>query len=157
MPNTARELAEGLLGKTAERLWLRDLEFCRLSRWRQSNYISGVAVAVAETDSGTYVVTESVSTFERFVHECKVDLSDVPTALDLIRDVIPGTRRILFEDPDGLIRDLYGNDWDDPKYEDNNLIFFCDHAERGIIERWTVSTDRVVVDDVGEGYFALNM
>lgn len=157
MSDKERILAEEALGGATRFLWRKQVGDCFISSWEQSTVDPAFHVVVARSPQGMFVASRDKTSFERFIRESNLDTSNVSEAIHLIGSILPGTRRILFKDPIGEFREKYKCDWRVPEFKDGALTFFCNHGERGIVERWTIKDGQVLVDDFAKGEFMVHL
>ncbi len=122
-----------------------------LQIWAQALMRPARKVAIFEGEDGSMIVTSrSLSSFEKFLRASRPDLENERSFLLIFGKAMPGRRAPALEESDVL--EKHKEIWRPPRFDGDQLVFFCINYETGMFERVVVSSDhRISLTEVGRG------
>lgn len=149
---TSESFAKEKLGGEVSLVWERLLKGKVYSRWERVGVLPVESCTVGVDDeTGPYAITDGIGSLQRFILAANHQFKDVESSITLLKDLLPNSKRLLIDDPDGFTRQFIGGNWKSPFMENGLITFYCNDSERGIVERWTIDEFQLKVEYVAEG------
>jgi hypothetical protein len=119
-----------------------------LSVWSRSDVLPRHRIALLEAETEVFIITRSLSSFEKMLRLTRPDLSDVELIGRLLRKAAPSNRVPLVERESPHILPKYRAIWHPPSLEEGRLVLFCNDFKKGKFEQVTIDSDYLVEVDV---------
>lgn len=124
---------------------------CRLSVWERTIPYPPITATVCEDSNGAFLVSENVTSLQRFFSKCGLPMSSVEHFCGLLVDILPMNWRLLPILNAGSPC-LHLEDYPSPELDGRTLIFFCnDYMTGKVIRCSVVDLNALSCEVVGDG------
>lgn len=149
---SSESFAKDKLGGEVCLVWERLLEGKVYSRWERAGILPVETCVVAVDDeTGPYAVTDDIDSLQRFILAANHQFKDVESSITLLKDLLPHSKRLLIDDPEGFTRHFIGGIWISPFMDNGVITFYCNDSDRGGGEKWSIDGCQIKAEDVAEG------